>query len=453
MDELVFICQTLVDNLRESLKMPETSFNIWFGDLSLKSLSESEAVFLTPNDLRKNILSTKYKDNITDALSDIIGFSVAVRFETRSKDGGEEKREERPEEKRSPEPKEKVEFSREKHTLTSEYTFDNFIEGTSNKFAKAACYAVANEPCYYNPLFIYGHSGLGKTHLLYAVINHMTDKFPDLKIVYRKSEDFINEMIDSIREGRTFEFKEKYRTCDVLLIDDIQFIAGKEAMQEEFFHTFSALYEAEKQIILTSDRPPMDIKPLSERLRSRFEGGLIADVQPPSIELRTAIIMKKASDTGLELSDSNIEYLANRLNNNIRQIEGVIKKLYAIYSITGKTIDNDDIENVISVIDPGNIPTETVVERIIFFVAKHYGVTVDTIKSKNKSAVVAEARQVAAYLIREKTNLPYKKIGSILERDHATIMSSIGKVQLNLRTMDNFKIQVDRILKDIERKS
>ena len=450
MDELVYICQTLVDNLRESLKMPETSFNIWFGDLSLKSLSESEAVFLTPNDLRKNILSTKYKDNITDALADIIGFTVAVKFETRSKDAGNAKKEEAVEEKVEA-PREKSEFIREKHSLTSEYTFDNFIEGTSNKFAKAACFA--NEPCYYNPLFIYGHSGLGKTHLLYAVINHMTDKFPELKIVYRKSEDFINEMIDSIREGRTFEFKEKYRTCDVLLIDDIQFIAGKEAMQEEFFHTFSALYESEKQIILTSDRPPKEIKPLSERLRSRFEGGLIADVQPPSIELRTAIIMKKASDTGLELSDSNIDYLANRLNNNIRQIEGVIKKLYAIYSITGKTIDNEDIESVISVIDPGNIPTETVVERIIFFVAKHYGVTVDTIKSKNKSAVVAEARQVAAYLIREKTNLPYKKIGEILERDHATIMSSIGKVQLNLRTMDNFKILVDRIIKDIEKKT
>ena len=452
MDELVYICQTLVDNLRESLKMPETSFNIWFGDLSLKSLSESEAVFLTPNDLRKNILSTKYKDNITDALADIIGFTVAVKFETRSKDAGNAKKEEAVEEKVEA-PREKSEFIREKHSLTSEYTFDNFIEGTSNKFAKAACFAVANEPCYYNPLFIYGHSGLGKTHLLYAVINHMTDKFPELKIVYRKSEDFINEMIDSIREGRTFEFKEKYRTCDVLLIDDIQFIAGKEAMQEEFFHTFSALYESEKQIILTSDRPPKEIKPLSERLRSRFEGGLIADVQPPSIELRTAIIMKKASDTGLELSDSNIDYLANRLNNNIRQIEGVIKKLYAIYSITGKTIDNEDIESVISVIDPGNIPTEAVVERIIFFVAKHYGITVDTIKSKNKSATVAEARQVAAYLIREKTNLPYKKIGEILERDHATIMSSIGKVQLNLRTMDNFKILVDRIIKYIEKKT
>ena len=452
MDELVYICQTLVDNLRESLKMPDTSFNIWFGDLSLKSLSESEAVFLTPNDLRKNILSTKYKDNITDTLSDIIGFTVAVKFETRSKDTDDARRVEK-EEKKQDEPKEKSDFVREKHSLTSEYTFDNFIEGTSNKFAKAACFAVANEPCYYNPLFIYGHSGLGKTHLLYAVINHMTDKFPELKIVYRKSEDFINEMIDSIREGRTFEFKEKYRTCDVLLIDDIQFIAGKEAMQEEFFHTFSALYESEKQIILTSDRPPKEIKPLSERLRSRFEGGLIADVQPPSIELRTAIIMKKASDTGLELSDSNIDYLANRLNNNIRQIEGVIKKLYAIYSITGKTIDNEDIESVISVIDPGNIPTEAVVERIIFFVAKHYGITVDTIKSKNKSATVAEARQVAAYLIREKTNLPYKKIGSILERDHATIMSSIGKVQLNLRTMDNFKILVDRIIKDIEKKT
>ena len=280
----------------------------------------------------------------------------------------------------------------------------------------------------------------------------MTKKFPSLKIVYRKSEDFINEMIDAIRETKTFEFKEKYRTCDVLLIDDIQFIAGKEAMQEEFFHTFSALYESEKQIILTSDRPPKDINPLSERLRTRFEGGLIADVQPPSIELRKAIIMKKASDTGLVISDELIDYLANRLNNNIRQIEGVIKKISAIYSITGKSIDKDDIENVISVIDPGNIPTEAIVENIIFCVAKYFGITVDTIKSKNKSATVANARQIAAYIIREKTNLPYKQIGNILERDHATIISSIERVKINLLTKDSFKVDYDRILKDIENK-
>lgn len=452
MDDLVSICQTLIDNLRESLMMPDTSFNIWFGDLSLDSLSDTEAVFLTPNDLRKKILSTKYKESIVDALSNIIGFRVSVRFEIRgAKENKEETQDTEDNSKRDISLS--SEFLRERHSVTSEYTFDNFIEGTSNKFAKAACFAVANEPCYYNPLFIYGHSGLGKTHLLYAVINHMTEKFPELKIVYRKSEDFINEMIDSIREGKTFEFKDKYRTCDVLLIDDIQFIAGKEAMQEEFFHTFSALYEAEKQIILTSDRPPMDIKPLSERLRSRFEGGLIADVQPPSIELRTAIIKKKASDTGLIISDGDIDYLANRLNNNIRQIEGVIKKLYAIFSITGKNIDKEDIESVISVIDPGNIPTEAVVERIIFCVAKHYGLSVDTLKSKNKSATVATARQVAAFLIRDITKLPFKEIGKILERDHSTIISSIDKVSLNLRTMDNFKLEVERIKKDIEKKN
>ena len=451
MDELSFICQTLIENLRQSLNMAETSFNIWFGGLTLKELSDTEALFITPNDLRKNILSTKYKENITDALSSIIGFRVSVKFETEN--GLESKKvEEKKEEKPKRESKISDEFLRERHSVTAEYTFDNFIEGTSNKFAKAACYAVANEPCYYNPLFIYGNSGLGKTHLLYAVINHMTNKFPELKIVYRKSEDFINEMIDSIREGRTFEFKEKYRTCDVLLIDDIQFIAGKEAMQEEFFHTFSALYESEKQIILTSDRPPKEIKPLSERLRSRFEGGLIADVQPPSIELRTAIIKKKASDTGLNISDDDIDYLANRLNNNIRQIEGVIKKLYAIHSITGKTIDKENIENVISVIDPGNVPIETVVERIIFCVAKNYGLSVDTIKSKNKSATVAVARQVAAFLIRDITKLPFKDIGKILERDHSTIIASIDKVSLNLRTMDNFKLEVDRIRKEIEKK-
>ena len=337
----------------------------------------------------------------------------------------------------------------EKKSILDEYTFDNYIEGETNKFAKAACYAVANEPCYYNPLFIHGHSGLGKTHLLYAIMNHMKKNNPDMKIVYKKSETFINELIEAIGNGQTAPFKEKYRSADVLLIDDIQFIAGKESTQEEFFHTFSALYEAEKQIILTSDRPPMEIKPLTDRLRTRFEGGLIADVQPPSFELRTAIIRKKTGAMGLTVQPELIDYMADRLNNNIRQIEGVLKKLDAIISLTGAEVTKESIDNVISIVDPGNVPTDIMIERIITAVSKKYGVPVEDIKSKKKTDNIANARHVAIYIIKKVLGLSYPSIGQIFERDHSTVIASVNKVDLNIRTKNNYEAEIQSLIKEI----
>ena len=464
MSELKDINSLILESINDKISS-KTIFNLWFGDLELLSLTEEKATFLTPTKLRKQILSTKYIDILKDTIDEVIGFPVEIEI-TYPETGEENFQAVEIEEYPSPAAEEKNKEDEEKKEIISsflkkgnippnknllaEYTFENFIEGDSNKFAKAACFAVAKEPTYYNPLFIYGHSGLGKTHLLYAVINYIRENHPDLNIVYRKSEDFINELIDAISKAETAAFKEKYRSADVLLIDDIQFIAGKVSTQEEFFHTFSALYEADKQIILTSDRPPKDIKPLEDRLRTRFEGGLLADVHPPSFELRTAIIKKKADSVGILISNEMVEYMADRLKNNIRQIEGVIKRLYALYSLSGSPVSKESIDQVISIIDPGNISTDALVEKILEVVSKNYGVSVDNIKSKKKTDSIANARHVAVYIIRKMTTLSLKSIGAIFGRDHATVLSSINKVENNIKTVNNVGSSINKMIKEIK---
>lgn len=464
MDELSNITLALKDELKSKIGVAESTFNLWFGDLLLTDLNESVATFSTPTRIRKQILSTRFAGPIKETLEEIIGFPVEIKFfslDETTQSFEQQSYEEDSAQLSAEDTAESLEKEKEiteilksagtdKKTILDEYTFDNFIEGESNKFAKAACFAVANEPCLYNPLFIHGHSGLGKTHLLYAIMHHMKKNNPNLKIVYKKSETFINELIEAIGDGLTAPFKEKYRSADVLLIDDIQFIAGKASTQEEFFHTFSALYESEKQIILTSDRPPMEIKPLTDRLRTRFEGGLIADVQPPSFELRTAIIRKKSDSLGLSVSPELVDYMAERLNNNIRQIEGVLKKLYAIISLTGSKVTKESIDNVISIVDPGNVPTDIMIERIITAVSKKYGVPVDDIKSKKKTDNVANARHVAIYIIKKLLSLSYPSIGQIFDRDHSTIISSVNKVELNIRTKNGYEAEIQGLIKDIK---
>lgn len=465
MDELSGISEVLREELQVKIGTAQSTFDLWFGDFNLTELSEDRAVFSTPTKLRRRILSAKYIDVIKSTLAEIIGFSVDVEIfaldeqnelnspteeeEEVTADISEEEREEIIQKEK------KIEemlndTSGDKKTLLDEYTFENFIEGSSNKFAKAACYAVANDPCAYNPLFIHGHSGLGKTHLLYAIMNYMKKNHKGLKIVYKKSESFMNELIEAIGEGLTAPFKEKYRSADVLLLDDIQIIAGKEATQEEFFHTFNALYESEKQIILTSDRPPMEIKPLTDRLRTRFESGLIADVQPPSFELRVAIIRKKAEILGVNVPPHLIDYMADRLNSNIRQIEGVLKKLQFMSSFSGIEITKEAIDQVISVVDPGNIPTDAMVERVLTAVAKKYGVTVEDLKSKKKTDSIAKARHVAVYVIRKLTTLSLDETGKIFGRDHTTALYSEQKTIMNIRTVKNFERDLNLLIKEIK---
>ena len=467
MDEKQYIVDTMLPIIEANFNAAPSTFKLWFGDFVLMSLEEKEAVFSTPTDLRKRILTSKYMSLISDALHEVLGFEVEVKIVSKEELQAKEKEDDpldfiptKEEALENEDREKKIKTllddspsvdSEEKKNILSEYTFDSFIEGASNKFAKATCVAVANVPAAdYNPLFIYGNSGLGKTHLLCAIINHMRVKFPKLKIVYRKCEDFMNELISAISTYTTQQFKEKYRGADVLLIDDIQFIAGKVSTQEEFFHTFSYLYESNKQIILTSDRPPHEIKPLEDRLRTRFEGGLLADIQPPSSELRAAIIKKKSESIGLTIPNNLVEYIASRLHENIRQIEGVIKKLGAMNAMTGREVTKEAIDEVISVIDPGNIPVDILIDKIITTVGKYYGVSVEEIKSKKKTDAVANARHIAIYIIRKLTDKSFKEIGSIFSRDHSTVMASCERVNTNIKTMIKTDSDIKKIIKEIK---
>ena len=466
MDELAGITSALKELLREKTDSTQTTFDLWFGELNITSLTEDTVVISTPTKLRKNILSTRFKKILEECIFEIIGFEVNIKIFSLDEN---KKVEEKEEIKEEPKKEIKVEDSEEikkkekekeiievlkdktpKKSILDEYTFENFVEGESNKFAKTVCYAAAKYPGEQNPLFIHGHSGLGKTHLLYAIMHYMKKNHPGLKIIYRTCESFMNELIEAIGNHNTTHFKEKYRSADVLLIDDIQFISGKESTQEEFFHTFSALYESEKQIIMTSDRPPKEINPLTERLRTRFEGSVIVEVLPPSFEIRTAIINKKADSLGLVIDNNLVNYMAERLNNNIRQIEGVIKKIYALYSLYEKEVTRELIEQVISIVDPGNIPNDILIERILSAVSKKHGVSVEDIKSKKKTDSIANARHMTIYIIKKLTDLSLKDIGQIFKRDHSTVHSSISKMETYIKTKNNYERDLNELIKEIK---
>lgn len=440
MDTLKNICDMVLANLDG--KFPHTVYQLWFEDMKLAELSENHAVFSINSDFKCKTLDKHYKTAVTDALSEVMGFSVEVEFISVEGEEGVDSmydsiraKEERAENDSRAE-KERIEkelhSKMESPSIVEDYNFDNFIVGESNKFAYAACYAIAyaSDPATdYNPLFLYGPSGLGKTHLLFAVTNELKKQNPNIRIVYKKGEDFINEMVNALKDGTMNRFRERYRFTDVLLIDDIQFIAGKVSIQEEFFHTFSALFESGKQIIMTSDRPPKEINPLEERLRSRFEWGLLADIQPPSEELRTAIIKQKADQLKIFIPEDAIEFLSNSLHKNIRQIEGAIKKISAISSITSTPVSLDMCRRAIADIVSGLEPSPVTVDRILNVVAENYGVSVEDIKGKGRNANIAVARHMAIYLMRQNTELSLAEIGKIFSRDHSTTISSIKKVE------------------------
>ena len=469
LEEYLGITNEMLPILKENLNLTELSYNLWFNGFTLISLSEQRAVFKTPSNMRKNIILGKYKDQVREALESVIGFSVEIEVVTDEipVDYASiiEEREKIKNEGSSEKEKSLDSLSEEENEIeniingkdislktTETYTFDNFIVGSSNKFAKAACEAVAKEPCTYNPLFIYGQPGLGKTHLLYAVTHYIKKHHKSLKFVYKKCETFMNELIEAINNGSTAEFKEKYRSADILLIDDIQFIAGKEATQEEFFHTFSALYELDKQIILTSDRPPKDIKPLEDRLRTRFESGLIADINPPDLELRIAIIKKKSAQMSFEIPSDIIQYMAERLRDNVRQIEGVLKRLYALVTFSGEKFSRATIDSTISIVDPGNMPTEVIIEKVLRVVCKHYSVTEEDLKSAKRTQNIANARHVAIYLLKTVTELSHKDVGNIFNRNHATVIASLNTVDLNIKTKKNYAEEVSELLGHFKKK-
>lgn len=333
----------------------------------------------------------------------------------------------------------------------NEYTFENFIVGSSNKFAHAAAQAVAANPAgIYNPLFIHGESGLGKTHLLYAIANEVKKTRPATKIIYVKGDEFTNELIEAIRGNSTSYFHEKYRNVDILLVDDIQFIAGKDSTQEEFFHTFNNLYQAGKQIVLTSDRPPKEIQTLEDRLRTRFEWGLLADIQSPDLETRIAIVKRKAETLNLDLPFEVCEYIAQRLKNNIRQLEGAVKKMRAYYFLAGEEPSILTAQKSISYILSDAQPLPITVDMIVREVARTFMVSPEDLKSKKRDSPISEARQVAIYVVHKITSMTYKNLGKEFGRDHSTIVYSLKQVENNMNSNPKFKATVQDIIKNIK---
>ena len=426
------ICQYCKSNITE------VAYNTWFSRLKPVSLdfSKGTAIVEAPNEFHKQTLLRCYSDLLKEAFDNVFGggitFQICVHEELKRQQKSEEA-----------DPFEQGDY---------ELTFDTFVVGPSNRFAHAACQAVAAKPALlYNPLFIYGSSGLGKTHLLNAVAKEFKKNFPDRTVIYAKSEDFTNEIITAIAQGTTPAFREKYRKADLFLMDDIQFIAGKASTEEEFFHTFNTLYDAKKQIVLTADRPPKDISILSDRLKTRFEWGLLADVQPPEFETRVAIIARKAESLNLEIPETVCEYIANKLKSNIRQLEGTVKKLRAYHLLEGKPINIATAQAAISDIINDSQPTPVTVDKIIEEVARTYGgITPEDIRSQKRNANISKARQVSMYIVREITQMSMVEIGETFGgRDHSTVVYAVRQVEKDLKKDPHTKAMVDDIIKNI----
>ena len=432
-------------------KITDIAYNTWISRIQPVDLDfdNGTAYLLVPNDFHAQTLRRCYMSLLNEGFEEIFGTKFNIEFRTPANAPKKSK----------PSAAASITTSAATAPLLQspdsssyEYTFDTFIVGSSNKFAHAACLAVATNPSHaYNPLFLYGNSGLGKTHLLYAIGNEIKKNDPSKVICYIKGDDFTVELVESLRLAKMNEFRQKYRQADILLVDDVQFIGGKESTQEEFFHTFNALYDARKQIVLTSDRPPKEIKTLEDRLRSRFEQDLIADIQPPDLETRIAIIKRKAELDGVEISDEVFEYVASKIQANIRQLEGTVKKIKAKYYLDGEKPTINSVQGIISDILNNDAPPEVTVERIIDEVARTYGVSADEIRSqKNRSANISNARHIAIYVTRELTTLSMVAIGEEFgNRHYSTIIYTIQKVQKMMEKDRKVKEIIDDTIKNI----
>lgn len=450
MEQYVELWSAVLEELNK--KISSVAISLWLGKAELTELTETEALITLPDKFKRGMVEKRYADMLSDAFENVLGFKITLRFTSVE------------EQIPSPEDvlmnyKPRSDFENEDGNLaedsnyiafSSEYTFENFIVGGSNKFAHAACIAVASHPSTeYNPLFIYGSSGLGKTHLLNAIMNQISKNNPNMNIIYVKGEDFTNQMIDSIAHKSQEQFRAKYRKADVLLVDDIQFIAGKDSTQEEFFHTFNALYEAHKQIIMTSDRPPKDIKTLEERLRTRFDWGLIADIQPPDFELRIAIMRNKAKNVGLNISDEVCKLIAENLKSNIRQIEGAIKRICARSLLNGEPITVEMARECIGAYISADEPPQITSKKIVSRVSKKYGISEDDIYGRKRSKPIANARNISMYIIRKLTDMTLVQIAQTFDRDHSTVMSAIKAVQDDISANPLFEIEINDLIKEI----
>ena len=427
-------------------QMTEVAYKIWIKDIAPVSFDNDSVVLGVSSDFKKNIVTEKYKALLSKGFEQTLGFPVEVNIEVADDDS-----------QKQPEPVPEVQGVKNVSPLLDsgdyDYTFDTFIVGSSNKFAHAAALAVAtHDTRNYNPLFIHGDSGLGKTHLLFAIMNEVKNRKPDSFVVYVKGEQFTNELIAAIKNQTTPEFREKYRKADYLLVDDIQFIAGRDSTQEEFFHTFNTLYESGKQIVLTSDRPPKEIKTLEDRLRTRFEMGLMADIQPADFETRIAIIQRKAELLHMDMPLDVEEYIANNLKSNIRQLEGAVKNIKAnslIYE--NKPVTILMAQNAIRDILNDSQPVPVTIGKIITEVARTFNVSEQDIKSNKRAANISRARQVAMYVIKDITQMSMAAIGDEFGgRDHSTVVYAISQTEKAMKTDSRLREPIEDITKNVK---
>ncbi|MCI9166060.1 MAG: chromosomal replication initiator protein DnaA [Oscillospiraceae bacterium] len=428
------IWSMVLTRLREELS--ETTIKTWFDETSVVALEGNDLVLHCSNAFKRSNIQDRFLPSIEASLRDIFSSDMTVRL---LDDDGLR----RYQDKESEKPTSLME--------SGEFTFETFIVGPSNRLACSAARAVADAPGqHYNPLFIYGDSGLGKTHLLYAIAHVIRGKLPSAKILYIKGDEFINDYIETVRSGRAMnEFRVKYREADLMLVDDIQFVAGKVETQNEFFHTFNALYESKKQIVLTSDRPPQEMAQLDDRLRTRFEWGLMADVQPPVLETRVAILKNKAAQLGFILPDDIAHYIAGKITANVRQLEGTVKKIKAFKDLDGIEITTDAVDRAIQDMSKSSefiITPDTIIREI----CRYFRLEEDQIKGQSRSRDSLNARQIAMYLIRRMTSLSLDDNGKVFGgRDHSTVINSINKVERKMKTDPSYAEMIKSIITNI----
>lgn len=423
-------------------ELTDVAYRLWIKSLIPVKLDGDVACFSVPSEFQANIITKNYTGILKEALAGVLGFDVKLNI---TADDSSDEEDDDPNKRR-------IELEESFSNAEYDYTFDTFIVGRSNEFAYAACTSVAKEPgSTYNPLFIHGPSGLGKTHLMTAISNEIKRLNPSMNIIYVTGETFTNELIDAIKQKKdTSEFHKKYRGADILLLDDVQFIAGKDSTQEEFFHTFNELHKIGKQIVLTSDRPPKDIKTLEDRIRTRFEWGLIADISIPDFETRVAIIRRKAELLNLQLPDDVAEYIANKLKTNIRQLEGCVKKLKAGQHLVGTPPTMAQARLAVMEILSEENSAPITFDRILNEVGSVYGVTSEDIISKKRSAQVSIARKVSCYVLKSVTDMSYKSIGMELgARDHSTIIYYCDDIEKLMKKDSHAREMIEDIINNI----
>ncbi len=441
------IWDAALNALESQLSKP--SFETWILSLEPVALQQDTLILRVANVFNRDWLQNQYASIITDCLQATSGRPLGIRFVLPYEDLAS--LQEEIEQVTLPTEKNDNEDCPE-YNLNPKYTFSSFVIGESNRFAHAASLAVAEAPAKaYNPLFIYGGVGLGKTHLMHAIGHYVLEHYPHLKVVYLSCEKFTNQFISAIQYKRSEEFRNRYRNVDLLMVDDIQFLAGKEQTQEEFFHTFNALHEANKQIILSSDRPPREIATLEERLRSRFEWGLITDIQQPDLETRTAILRKKAEQENLKVDNDVLLHLANRINSNIRELEGALTRIFAYASFTSRPITVELVDEVLKDTLAGEVKKEITVEAIQNLVSQHFGIRLSDMKAKKRTRAIAYPRQIAMYLCRQLTDHSLPRLGEAFGgRDHTTVLHACEKIEKEIASDRELATLIETLTKELQ---